>query len=527
MGDWRFEPEQNALIDASDQKTILRPQTGAVLRLLAENAGRIVTRDHILSEVWPDVIVTDDSVTQCIREIRARFGTDGHRIIRTFPKRGYMLDLPVVAAKPPNPSLLPDVNRRWLFVGTAMAFAILVACLLAYRQVSTSDGAVPSITVFPFMDSLGTEHGSRIGKALSTEIASALARHNWLDVHLLPRDTSSDTEYVLSGTIAVDIGSLRLTAQLLDTDSGRVLWSYARTGHEDDLFRMQGELLQKVEASATPAWSGVVSRDRTARIQGTTDRMDAYDHYLVGIDQKHRFTPEALAAAQRNFERALSIDPEFGRAWVALAIVHLLQMEQARSRDAFEAHLAARLHATEAAMRLIPDDAESLIQSTFIYGRAHDYKAAVRALQRAAEMGRNNPDILAQAAWGGSRRVDLGSDAVSWAKRAIELNPNPPPWYFAGLATAAFYAGNFELAATAYSQAPPTTEVLYRWAASEARLGRLDSARVHLSAAMARLPEGLTIMDLEAADGSTYPPFVELLSASLDLVVTGDGDITR
>ena len=71
----------------------LRPRSYAVLRLLAENAGRLVTKDAIIAKVWDDVAVTEDSLTQCIADIRKAIGDDDRRVLRTVPRKGYILVL--------------------------------------------------------------------------------------------------------------------------------------------------------------------------------------------------------------------------------------------------------------------------------------------------------------------------------------------------------------------------------------------------------------------------------------------------
>jgi DNA-binding winged helix-turn-helix (wHTH) protein len=82
----------------------LRPKTFEVLRCLAENAGRLVTKDELYEAVWPNVVVSDGSITQCIREIRNKLGDDGHKLVKTVSRRGYLLDATVLPAAPqPRP----------------------------------------------------------------------------------------------------------------------------------------------------------------------------------------------------------------------------------------------------------------------------------------------------------------------------------------------------------------------------------------------------------------------------------------
>ena len=102
------------LRSTTGEQVELRPRSLAVLRLLAENAGRLVHKNEIVAEVWGDVVVTDDSLTQCIADIRKAIGDQEHRILRTVPRRGYMLvpsqrkaDLPTYASGPPVIAVIP------------------------------------------------------------------------------------------------------------------------------------------------------------------------------------------------------------------------------------------------------------------------------------------------------------------------------------------------------------------------------------------------------------------------------------
>ena len=85
----------------------LRPKTFEVLRHLAENAGQLVPKQALYEAVWPNVTVTDNSLVQCIRELRQKLGDNDHSLIKTVARRGYLLDaLPLpqagLTARPPE-----------------------------------------------------------------------------------------------------------------------------------------------------------------------------------------------------------------------------------------------------------------------------------------------------------------------------------------------------------------------------------------------------------------------------------------
>jgi formylglycine-generating enzyme required for sulfatase activity len=85
---------------AGDQQIDLRPKTFEVLCYLAENAGRLVPKQELIVAVWPDVTVCDDSLVQCIRELRQKLGDDDRRLIKTVCRRGYLLDATMLAQAP-------------------------------------------------------------------------------------------------------------------------------------------------------------------------------------------------------------------------------------------------------------------------------------------------------------------------------------------------------------------------------------------------------------------------------------------
>src|SRR5438270_4615408 len=80
----------------------LRPKSFEVLRYLVENAGRLVPKDELIKAVWPNVIVTDESLARCISDVRLALHDQDQQIVKTVPRRGYMLaasvsDQPLIA----------------------------------------------------------------------------------------------------------------------------------------------------------------------------------------------------------------------------------------------------------------------------------------------------------------------------------------------------------------------------------------------------------------------------------------------
>src|SRR5262245_5592421 len=93
----RFVIDTRSACLRRDQAAVpLRPKSFDVLLYLARNQGRLVTKDELFDHVWADVVVTDNSLVQCIKEVRQALGDDGQTIIETVAKRGYIFTPEVV-----------------------------------------------------------------------------------------------------------------------------------------------------------------------------------------------------------------------------------------------------------------------------------------------------------------------------------------------------------------------------------------------------------------------------------------------
>ena len=90
VGECQYDPAAEMLLDKDGKVLPLRRKSIQTLSILAETPGRLVGKDAIVSRVWAGVTVTDESLSQCIRDIRKALGDDARQIIQTVPGRGYM-----------------------------------------------------------------------------------------------------------------------------------------------------------------------------------------------------------------------------------------------------------------------------------------------------------------------------------------------------------------------------------------------------------------------------------------------------
>lgn len=120
------------------RSTDLRPKTFEVLRSLAERPGELVSKDVLYREAWQHVVVSDDSLSQCIHELRQLLGDKEHRLIRTVSRRGYVLDaVPAAALVSPNSEPV-TAKRRKRPIPTPVALGVVaglfILLLVGVRQ---------------------------------------------------------------------------------------------------------------------------------------------------------------------------------------------------------------------------------------------------------------------------------------------------------------------------------------------------------------------------------------------------------
>ncbi|PIP97409.1 MAG: hypothetical protein COW75_06335 [Rhodobacterales bacterium CG18_big_fil_WC_8_21_14_2_50_71_9] len=150
FGGFALNHARGCLEDETGAERFLRPKSHRVLEVLFERRGQLVSKDDLIREAWPDVIVSDDSLAQCVSEIRRALGPEGAGLLRTVPRRGYMLTADGAGPEEPDRSGRTLVASRRGRLVAALASAIAVAAaglwLAPSRHVSESaqDAVAPA-----------------------------------------------------------------------------------------------------------------------------------------------------------------------------------------------------------------------------------------------------------------------------------------------------------------------------------------------------------------------------------------------
>ena len=328
IGDCLIEPRQNRIV-RRDTELHLEPRVMDVLVCLAQRAGEVVSRDTLSEQVWGNIVVTDQALTNCISELRHHLGDDRsanpatNRIIETIPKRGYRLTAPVQLARVESPGEKPPRSRRWRF---AAGLLVLSVALLgfAWWWRSASAPGLTSVAVLRFENAAGDETLDFLGLALPDEIATQLTKSRDLAVrpfgyvdgaNPLGAARARHVDHIVSGRYYLDDnGELSLAIEAQQVLQERVIWRTRITAPVGDLLAMRGRIADGVRQGLLPALGA-----SPGSASGSTPAHDeAYQLYLRSIALPQQ--PKPTERAIEMLEQAVTLEPAYAPAWQALGL---------------------------------------------------------------------------------------------------------------------------------------------------------------------------------------------------------------
>lgn len=319
----------------------LRAKSFALLCHLARNRGRVLAKEELIAVIWPGLTVTDESLTQCVHDVRTALGPSAGALLRTVPRRGYVLE-----AGP--------------------------------TDAHTADTPIPgSIAVMPFaLSGPDAARDQVLFDGLAHDVISRLARLRAF--HVIGRGTSFSQRhmadnpvgfgqlvpvaYLVTGRAQRRGTQFHLHVDLLDCRDGHILWS--------DVFAMAADAVMQAAALLPDPITTAIAREVTAQerrlaLRAPPDQPpDAWRAFHMGLNLLFRSMAD-LQTALDHFTTAISLDPAFGRAHAFVSFCHYSFAVAARDADRDQAVQAAYAAAASA---LNLDDASPVAH--WAYGRA-------------------------------------------------------------------------------------------------------------------------------------------------------------
>jgi adenylate cyclase len=290
--------------------------------------------------------------------------------------------------------------------------------------------------------------------------------------------------YVLEGSVQMTSDRMRINAQLIDAMTGKHLWAERYDRDAQRLFDIQDEIVETIVA--TLAFK-VDATERERVMRKAPGNLDAYDYWLQGRNIWFRFTKEANAQARHLYEKAIELDPNWGRPYGYMAWVHVNDVRFGWSEDP-EKSMELALKMAMKAYELNPDDYETHWTLGFVHLNLRDFNLALSEYERALALNSNDADFLAQMA-SALTSIDRPEQAITQLKKAMRMNPRHPSWYWNVLGEAYYEVGRYDEALAALKQNnKPWFSTHRNLAAVYVRLGRLEEARAEVSKLLEKNP---------------------------------------
>ncbi|MCB1489951.1 MAG: hypothetical protein KDJ88_21140 [Bauldia sp.] len=432
------------------------------------------------------------------------------------------------AEGPPDAHLLPDTAeadgagpatrgpsrlRRWHYAAIAVVALLAAGAIwMATRPARdpTADAPQgPAVVVLPF-EPLSPDPETRyLASGLTTELIDNLMRFPSFRLYTLPPNFGVDSgkapgalgrelgvAYVVSGSVAASAGQISVGAQLLNADTGSVVWSKAfdKPLAPDGLFQIRRALAGEIASELGQPY-GAVYTDLEARQEAPkVANMESYLCVLRAFDyRRSTFSRAKYAPVVGCLEAAVRNDPQYPDAW---AMLGWLYMDGGRfeydTQNGLDEQYAKALKAADHAIALDPDSILAISALSAIKYYMGQYEESIRLARRALELNSYDSDLIAQLGWRLSARGNF-AEGVPLLERAIARTAAPPTWYYPLVAINDYLHGDYEGMLTLAQKFSTTSDTNWALVAiAYAELGNADAAR----AALAKInPQGLLARD--------------------------------
>ena len=526
--------------------TRLRPKTLEILRLLAKNAGRVLSKQQLMEAAWPNVHVGEDSLFQCIREIRTALGDDKRQVVRVISGRGYLFQAEVTeVAVPAAPEIAPasqpepavpdttatvetnsepvkrffDFSRRRIAFASVAGLAILGAAVAVWmlRPGLIFARGPATIAVMPIADETNDPLVAQMAAEVSGRLTDGLAKIENIRV-LIPESTTTKADFVVKGELQKSEQVWTIRTRMTEAATGEVKWtaSYQVNPADTDLQIQQSRLTAGVGHALALRINELLNADTPSASKSKVVIEQATAHIT-------QTSPERFQAAQAMLEKALAEDPDNVEVQVALAALLMRGVQMvwlsAAEREPAETKAEALLQQT---LRAKPNYIPAHEAYCRFLNATNQFSASLVACARALSFDPWNGIALYHV---GLAQIQTGrfEDALATFKQADRFDtPQVSRWtWMIGAGWANMLMGRAEDAvpwlqkSIAITAASGRTHMLL--AAAYQQLGKTDEARAAMEKGRELRP-GSTVLNVPTPRKNSSPVYIEAAERIMQLM---------
>jgi TolB-like protein/DNA-binding winged helix-turn-helix (wHTH) protein/Flp pilus assembly protein TadD len=419
FGAFRLDLVRRQLLDAQGTAVELSPRHFDALAYFVEHRGELLDKDRLLEALWPGQVVEENSLNKLISVLRKALGDDGanRRFLLTVPRRGFRFVADVRQLPAPETQLVPSVEpttppahgpalrrRAWLAGGAAAVAASVGAGYWAWqaRTDKRPAGATNTLAVLPFKPLADAARDEVLELGMADSLITRLSAARGVIVRpvgAVRRYLGHDTEplraaqelgvaWVLEGTIQQQGERTRVTARLLDVNTGSAAWSGTFDESVTHAFDVQDAISRRVADVLMPRLG---ERDLGALGGSGTRNAEAYRLYLEARYHSLLLTPDAYLHAIALYDQAIAADPRYAYAYAGLADTH--RRTQFTSNTAPRETFEKVRTAAQRAVDLDPQYSDGLSNLGWVaYFFDWDWPRAERTMRRALELNPSSVD---------------------------------------------------------------------------------------------------------------------------------------
>lgn len=366
FGGFTLDTGKRLLVDGSGGAVALMPKVFDTLVFLVENAGKVVSKDELLSAIWAETIVEENNLTQNISSLRRILGEKPgeHRFISTIPGRGYKFVAEVrrqpadVAATPTEqayplqaeddpgersptfaeavrketgPQTRPRSYRYARMYGAiaALGLAVIVVAYIASSRKAASE-PIRSVAVLPFTNSSQLPDTEYLTDGIAENVINGLSRLTNLKVmsrnstfrfkgdqsNIRSIGAQLDVDALVTGDVRQMGGDFIINVRLIDARDERQVWGNQYIRSATDLIAAQSEIAQAVAQNLRLK---LTATDAQRLAKRDTQNPEAWELYQRGRFHVFRLTPVELQKGIDYFQKAIDLDPDYALAYSGIA----------------------------------------------------------------------------------------------------------------------------------------------------------------------------------------------------------------
>ncbi len=382
-----------------DAAVPLRRRPLAVLSVLAQAGGALVTKDELIERIWSGAAVEDNAIQAQIAALRRALGDHGKRVI-TVHGLGYRLDIE------------------------------------APKRAAVEGPALPSLAVLPFANLSEDPGQAYFVDGLMEELVTSLTRIRTLFViasgstlslkgqKIDPVDAAQkfNVRYILEGSVRRAGDDIRISVRLVDAENGQQIWADRFNDRFEDIFALQDRVAMTVAGVIEFSVQGAETKRSTNRL---TSDLRGYDLYLQALALFRSYQQDKLYKALDLLDQALALDPNFALALSQASACHAMIARFRWSND-LEGNHRALMDFVDRSLQHGADDPQVLATAAMSYW-------ATGALNDAARLAARATDLNPGSSWCWLARgkvavalgeIDLADDCMERSLRLDPISPN-------------------------------------------------------------------------------------------------------